>query len=121
MSSARGPCAHFAIRSCSGANGRLASIAGLYAIGPPVLDAAAADARLPREMAGVRIPDSDVSVAASVLMRAAAPPVLFNHCLRTYLLGMIDAGKRSLKIDDEAVFVASILHDLALVADMPET
>jgi HD domain len=93
----------------------LAGLAALSMIGRPVLDAVAADSRLPPEMLGVRIPDSDVAVAAAALMQTAAPLFLFNHCLRTFLLGMIDAHKRSLNVDHEVVFVASILHDLALV------
>ena len=53
-------------------------------------------------------------------MHAAAPPFLFNHCLRTFLLGWIDARKHSVKIDDEVVFVAPILHDVALVSEHAE-
>jgi hypothetical protein len=94
----------------------LAIIAGTSAINWHVLDAVASGLRLPPEVLGVRIPDSDVAVAATAVMQAAAPPFLFNHCLRTYLLGMFDARKRSIKIDYEAVFVASILHDVALLA-----
>jgi hypothetical protein len=71
---------------------------------------------LPAETLGIRIPDSDVPVAAMALAQSAMPPVLLNHCLRTFLLGIIDARKRTLKIDDEADFVSSILHDIALLA-----
>jgi hypothetical protein len=71
--------------------------------------------RLPSEMLGIRIPDTDVSLSAVALVRTASSAVLFNHCLRTFLLGMIDVNKRGLKVDEEAVFVASIMHDLALV------
>jgi hypothetical protein len=63
----------------------------------------------------VRIPDSDVAVAASALVKEAAPPFLFTHCLQTFLLGMIDVGTRALRVDDEVAFVGSILHDLALL------
>jgi HD domain len=71
---------------------------------------------IPSEILNIRIPDSDVSVAAAALAQSAMPSVLFNHCLRTFLLGMIDARKRTLQIDEEAAFVSSILHDLALLA-----
>jgi hypothetical protein len=71
---------------------------------------------IPPEILNIRIPDSDVSVAAAALAQSAMPSVLFNHCLRTFLLGMIDARKRALQIDEEAAFVSSILHDLALLA-----
>jgi len=96
---------------------RLAAMAGVSAIGGTIVAALARDRQewLPPEILGIRVPDSDVSVAAVALMRAAAPPVLFNHCLRTFLLGAIDARRRAQRVDEEAVFVASILHDLALV------
>jgi hypothetical protein len=71
----------------------------------------------PAEVLGVRIPDSDVAVAAMDLAQAAMRPVLLNHCLRTFVLGMIDARKRVLQIDEEAAFVGSILHDIALVPE----
>jgi hypothetical protein len=71
---------------------------------------------LPTEILGIRIPDSDVPVAAMALAQSAMPPALLNHCLRTFLLGMIDARKRTLQVDEEADFVSSILHDIALVA-----
>ena len=71
---------------------------------------------MPAEILGIRIPDSDVPVAAMALVRSAVPAVLLNHSLRTFLLGMIDARRRTLEVDEEASFVGSILHDLALLA-----
>jgi HD domain len=68
------------------------------------------------EILSIRIPDSDVPVAAMALVQSAMPPVLLNHSLRTFLLGMIDARRRTLEVDEEACFVSSILHDLALLA-----
>lgn len=62
----------------------------------------------------IRLPDSDVALAAQTMMQAASPPFLFNHCLRTFFLGMINARKKNLKVDEEAGFVGSILHDVAL-------
>jgi HD domain len=70
---------------------------------------------VPAEILGIRIPDSDVPVAAMALAQSAMPPVLLNHCLRTFLLGMIDVRKRTLQVDEEACFVSSILHDIALL------
>jgi hypothetical protein len=73
----------------------------------------------PGEILGVRIPDTDVAVAATALAQSAMSPspALFNHCRRTFVLGMLDARKRALQVDEEACYVASILHDIAL---MPE-
>jgi hypothetical protein len=73
----------------------------------------------PAEILGVRIPDTDVAVAAMDLAQEAMrpSPALFNHCRRSFVLGMIDARKRALKVDEEACYVAAMLHDIAL---MPE-
>jgi hypothetical protein len=80
-------------------------------VAPPPLLATSA------EILGVRIPDTDVAVAATDLAQSAmAPsPSLFNHCRRTFVLGMLNARKIGLKVDEEAGYVASILHDIALV------
>jgi len=73
----------------------------------------------PAEILGVRIPDSDVAVAATDFAQSAMSPspALFNHCRRSFVLGMIDAKKRARKVDEEACYVAAMLHDIAL---MPE-
>ena len=69
---------------------------------------------LPGTIAGVRIPDTQLAKDSALLMRSTAPPSLYNHCLRTFVLGMISATKQRLEIDEEMAFHASILHDLAL-------
>ncbi len=72
---------------------------------------------LPKEVAGILIPDTEVARDAAAIMRAAAPPTLFNHCLRTYVLGSMNAKAKGHDIDFEMAFVASILHDLGLTAE----
>jgi hypothetical protein len=71
----------------------------------------------PAEILGVRIPDTDVAVAATDLAQEAMRPsqALFNHCRRTFVLGMLNARKHYLQVDEEACYVASILHDIALM------
>jgi hypothetical protein len=60
------------------------------------------------------LPDSRIARDAEQHMRAASSPALVTHCFRTYvwgaLLGEID-GHRP---DQELLFVAAMLHDLAL-------
>jgi hypothetical protein len=58
------------------------------------------------------IPETAVAAAAADLAAAAAPPYLLNHSYRTFLFGrgLVPAGD----VDDEAAFVASMLHDLGL-------
>lgn len=70
---------------------------------------------LPKEILGVRIPDSDLARGASLVMAEAAPAALYNHCLRTYVLGALHYGAQRATWDEEAAFVASILHDIGLL------
>lgn len=58
------------------------------------------------------IPETATALAAADLAAAAAPLYLLNHSYRTYLFGrcLVTGGD----VDDEAAFVASMLHDLGL-------
>ncbi len=58
------------------------------------------------------IPDSPTARAAADLAAEAAPTYLFNHSYRTYLFGRCIVTDRD--IDDEAAFVAAMIHDLGL-------
>jgi len=70
--------------------------------------------RLPREVAGIRVPGSSLAVAAADLGRAACPAFLFNHCMRTFLFGALLAERDRVSYDREMIFVAAVLHDLGL-------
>lgn len=70
--------------------------------------------RLPREVAGIRLPDSSAAMAAADLSRAACPAFLFNHCMRTFLFGALLAERDRVSYDQEMIFVAAALHDLGL-------
>lgn len=58
-------------------------------------------------------PDTPVTRAALSLCEAASPPWLLNHCLRAYLWGRL-LHERARPFDDEATYVALLLHDLGL-------
>ena len=49
-------------------------------------------------------------------MARAGPSSLYNHCLQTYVLGCMNATALGLRINREAAFVSSILHDAGLTA-----
>ncbi|CCB71387.1 HD domain-containing protein [Streptantibioticus cattleyicolor] len=70
---------------------------------------------LPSSVAGVPIPDSRLAREAVAFARGAAPEVLFNHVMRTYVFGALVFDRRGVRYDRELVFVASVLHDLGLV------
>lgn len=81
----------------------------------PVDDEELKLAALPGMVAGVRIPDSALAVAAADLVRTVSTPTLYNHCVRTFLFAALAFKKSGTKFDEELVFVGSILHDLGLV------
>jgi hypothetical protein len=62
----------------------------------------------------LRIPDSAVAREAEELCRETSSPMLLNHCLRTYAWGMILGERARLRPDVELLYVAALLHDLAL-------
>jgi len=67
-----------------------------------------------RVIIGIAVPDTEMACCASRIMRISGTPSLYNHCVRTFLLGMFDAGRRQLQVDEEVVFISSMLHGLAL-------
>ena len=68
----------------------------------------------PREIAGHRIPDSELCRKTVDLAREVSAPVVLNHVLRTFMFGRIAAAQAGLKLDAELFFVAAVLHDLGL-------
>lgn len=58
------------------------------------------------------IPETPTARAAADMAAAAAPPYLLNHSYRTYLFGCCLVP--SSEIDNEAAFVAAMIHDLGL-------
>jgi hypothetical protein len=59
-------------------------------------------------------PDSALSVVAQQMLVESSSPALVNHCYRTYQFGSALLARRGRPPDTEALFVASVLHDLGL-------
>jgi hypothetical protein len=70
---------------------------------------------LPDNIAGIEIPDTNITRAAADLAASASPGFLFNHCMRTFLFGALLARNHGVQYDAEIAFVASALHDLGLI------
>jgi hypothetical protein len=51
---------------------------------------------------------------ATQLARDVSPPYLFNHAIRTFLLGSLTGRALGKKFDEELLYLACILHDLGL-------
>jgi hypothetical protein len=74
-----------------------------------------AQSSLPFEVAGVRLPRSELALAAAAFSRQNCPEFLFNHCLRTFTFGALLLQRKTVVVNVDTAFVASALHDLGLL------
>ncbi len=77
-----------------------------------VLRAAPESWPIPREVAGVRLPDSRLAQEATEFTREASSPVVFNHAMRTYLFGELLGRRQGLHFDPELFYLGAVFHDL---------
>jgi HD domain len=84
---------------------------------PWALKIYAADAvfDMPKEVAGIAIPRSPGAIRAAAFARQSCPDFLFNHCMRTFLIGALALQKQKLIYNVDEAFVAAALHDLGLL------
>ncbi len=69
-----------------------------------------------KSVAGVRIPDTALCIAAVDLLESGSPKFLCTHCLRTYIFGSLAVRSLGRPVADvEAAFCAALLHDLGLI------
>ncbi len=69
---------------------------------------------MPKEIAGIRIPDTSLAIAATELVREVSSPALFNHVVRTYIFGEQVGRNLGMRYDTELVYIAALMHDLGL-------
>jgi HD domain len=72
---------------------------------------------LPREIAGIRLPDSALANKAVSLAFRVSPAVVWTHVLRTFVFGALTSRAQNLAYDEELFFLAAVLHDLGLTAE----
>ena len=72
-------------------------------------------ARIRTDSDRIRLPDTPAARAAEELCAEQRPHALVNHCYRTYLFGRILGEHDGRDYDDEALYVASLVHDLGLM------
>jgi len=77
-----------------------------------VLEAQREDWAIPSEIAGVKIPDSDLAHGIMDLVRGESAPIVFNHAVRTYVLGELIGRSQRMTFDSELLFLGAICHDL---------
>jgi hypothetical protein len=51
----------------------------------------------PAAIAGIAIPDTPLAKEATAIARAALPPEIFNHSLRTFLFAELIAGAKAFR------------------------
>lgn len=69
---------------------------------------------LPKQIAGISIPDSALAAEATELVRDTESELLFDHSLRVYLFGALRGRRRGLSYDPEMLYIGAIFHDLGL-------
>lgn len=69
------------------------------------------------DLASLEVPDTALARRATELAREAEPLYMFNHSIRTFLFGLAIGEHLGIRADREAVYVASVLHDLALAPE----
>ena len=65
-------------------------------------------------LADLPLPTTPAAGLADEVLHRFSPPALVNHCHRSYRLAAALAMKDGLDVDWELLYVASLLHDLAL-------
>jgi hypothetical protein len=70
---------------------------------------------MPETIAGVVVPDSALTTAATELVRSTTPPLIYHHSRRVFLFGSLQAQRAGLAPDPELLYVAALFHDLGLV------
>ena len=71
----------------------------------------------PREVAGIRLPDSALAHKAVDLVSRVSPDVVRTHVLRTFVFGSLVGQGQGLRYDEELFFLGAVLHDLGLTSD----
>jgi hypothetical protein len=65
-------------------------------------------------LADVPVPTTPAARSALEVLSEYSPPALVNHCVRSYVLAASLADLEQARVDHELLYVASLLHDIAL-------
>lgn len=68
----------------------------------------------PHVLARLTVPDTAATREAEALCREASSESLANHCFRSYAWAVLLGIKDGFTYDEEALYVAAMLHDLGL-------
>jgi len=65
-------------------------------------------------IAGIRVPDSAITRAATQLVREAEDDLLYNHSRRVFFWGALTGERRGLRYDPELLYLGAMFHDMGL-------
>ena len=65
-------------------------------------------------IAGIQIPDSKLTRAATELVRDTESDLLFHHSTRVYYFGALAGRRKQLKFDPELLYIGAMFHDMGL-------
>lgn len=71
-------------------------------------------APLPRHVAGISVPQDDLSAATWAWAKRSLPAYLFTHSVRAYCWGAAIAAGEGWAFEERILWTASLMHDLAL-------
>jgi hypothetical protein len=74
---------------------------------------------IPREIGGVRVPDSALVGRAIRLAHEVSSPLVFKHVMRTFAFGSLLARQNGVGYDEEVACLGAVLHDLGLTDYAP--
>ncbi|MCF6404620.1 HD domain-containing protein [Chitinophaga filiformis] len=72
--------------------------------------------KMPKVVAGIKIPDSTIARQATELLLEHGTELLYNHSLRTFLFASLTGGQKKIAYDPELLYVSAAFHDLGLMA-----
>jgi hypothetical protein len=65
-------------------------------------------------VAGIRVPDSVITRAATQLVRDTEDDLLYNHSRRVFFWGALTGERRGLKYDPDLLYLGAMFHDMGL-------
>src|SRR5467141_3830353 len=66
------------------------------------------------DLAGIRIPDSNLAREITELVQDTESPLLFHHSSRVYYWGALAGKRRGLRVDPELLYAGAMFHDMGL-------
>lgn len=68
-------------------------------------------------IAGILIPDSAITRAATQLVRDTEDDLLYHHSRRVFLWGALTGNRRGLNYDPELLYLGAMFHDMGLTKE----